>query len=137
MAERPEDLNLPNAAVMRLVKEALPEGIAVGKEARNALAKAASVFILYLTSLSNNLAIKNNRKTINGQDVINALEDGEFQQFVGPLKDALDAFKKGKKEKKDAQAKRKSLKEDKRKSDSFAEEVVNEEDDIMEIVEES
>ncbi|XP_071442748.1 DNA polymerase epsilon subunit 3 [Hetaerina americana] len=137
MAERPEDLNLPNAAVMRLVKEAIPDGIAVGKEARNALAKAASVFILYLTSLANNLAIKNNRKTISGQDVINALEDGEFHQFVGPLKEALEAFRKGKKEKKDAQAKRRSLKEDKKKSDSFTEDATNEDDDIMEVAEDA
>lgn len=50
MAERPEDLNLPNAVVARIIKEALPTGINVGKDARIAISKAASVFVLYATS---------------------------------------------------------------------------------------
>ena len=45
MAERPEDLNLPNAIVTRIIKDSLPDGVAVAKEARSAIAKAASVCI--------------------------------------------------------------------------------------------
>ena len=52
MAERPEDLNLPAAVVARLMKDALPEGCNVSKEARQAVCRAASVFVLYLTSQS-------------------------------------------------------------------------------------
>ena len=55
MAERPEDLNLPAAVVTRLMKDALPEGCNVSKEARQAVCRAASVFVLYLTSQSNSL----------------------------------------------------------------------------------
>lgn len=58
MAERPEDFNLPVSVVARLLKESLPEGVAVSKEARAALAKAAAIFVLYTTSLSNNFANK-------------------------------------------------------------------------------
>jgi len=50
MAEKPEDLNLPNAVVTRIIKESLPSGINVGKDARLAISKAASVFVLYATS---------------------------------------------------------------------------------------
>ena len=50
MAERLEDLNLPNAVVTRIIKEALPEGVTIAKDARTAVAKASSIFILYLTS---------------------------------------------------------------------------------------
>lgn len=50
MAERPEDLNLPNAVVTRIIKEVLPAGVNVGKDARLAISKAASVFVLYATS---------------------------------------------------------------------------------------
>lgn len=90
MAERPEDLNLPNSIVARIIKEALPEGVNVSKEARSAIAKAASVFVLYCTSCSNNLAMKANRKTISGQDVLNAMSDMEFEQFIEPLKASLE-----------------------------------------------
>lgn len=58
MAERPEDFNLPVSVVARLLKESLPEGVSVSKEARAALAKAAAIFVLYTTSLSNNFATK-------------------------------------------------------------------------------
>ena len=42
----------------------------VSKEASAAIAKAASVFVLYATSCANNVATGANRKTIQGSDVI-------------------------------------------------------------------
>lgn len=44
MVEKIADLNLPNSVVTRIIKEALPDGINIGKEARIAIAKAASIF---------------------------------------------------------------------------------------------
>ena len=38
---------------------------------------------------SNNFALKGKRKTITAQDVLSALEDMEFDQFVDPLKECL------------------------------------------------
>jgi len=112
MAERLEDLNLPNAVVTRIIKEALPDGITIGKDARTAVAKAASIFILYLTSSANIIAKKGNRKTINGPDVIQAMMDIEFDQFIDSLQESLENFRKVQKEKKDATSKRKQQKKD-------------------------
>jgi len=100
MAERPEDLNLPNAVVTRIIKDAIPDGVAVSKEARMAISKAASVFVLYATSCSNNFALKNKRKTINAADVMSAMEDMEFEQFIEPLQQCQEAFRQEKNEKK-------------------------------------
>lgn len=47
MVEKIEDLNLPMAVVSRIMKDALPENASCSKESRNALTRAASVFILY------------------------------------------------------------------------------------------
>ena len=90
MAERPEDLNLPNSIVARIIKESLPDGVNVSKEARTAIAKAASVFVLYATSCSNNLAMKASRKTISGPDVLGAMSDMEFEKFVAPLETSVE-----------------------------------------------
>ena len=90
MAERPEDLNLPGSIVSRIVKDALPDGTKVSKEAQQAIAKAASVFVLYATSCSNQIAQNSNRKTIHGQDVISAMEDMEFDKFIRPLEANLE-----------------------------------------------
>jgi DNA polymerase epsilon subunit 3 len=92
MAERPEDLNLPLSVVSRLVKEALPSGVNLSKEARVALARSASVFVLYLTSSANMLASKDKRSTIRGQDVMKALDETDFSHFEEPLQKALDCM---------------------------------------------
>lgn len=44
MAEKVQEIYLPNAIVARIIKEALPDGINVSKEARTAITRAASVF---------------------------------------------------------------------------------------------
>ena len=44
--------------------------------------------MLYYFS-SNNFALKGKRKTISANDVLSALEDMEFDQFVDPLKECL------------------------------------------------
>ncbi|XP_076636233.1 DNA polymerase epsilon subunit 3 Chrac-14 [Colletes latitarsis] len=112
MAERLEDLNLPNAVVSRIIKEALPEGVTIAKDARTAVAKASSIFILYLTSSANIIAKKGNRKMISGQDVIQAMTDIDFDQFIHPLEDSLENFRKTQKEKKDATKKKQQKKDE-------------------------
>merc|ERR1712095_260760 len=120
MAERPEDLNLPNAVVSRIIKEALPPNVKVSKEAQAAVAKAASVFVLYATSCANNVALKSNRKTIHGNDVVRAMEDMEFDKFIKPLENSLGSWKDSQQKKKD---------EAKQKLAAKKVETVDEEDD--------
>lgn len=50
MAEKLEDLNLPNQTVLKIIKDAIPDNVNVGKDARSALSRAASIFVLYITS---------------------------------------------------------------------------------------
>ncbi|XP_036339083.1 DNA polymerase epsilon subunit 3 [Rhagoletis pomonella] len=101
MVERIEDLNLPNAVVGRLIKDALPEGANVSKEARAAIARAASVFVIFLTSTSTTLARKQNHKTITAANILDALKQLEFESFVDPLTSDLESYRKAAKEKKD------------------------------------
>ncbi|RXG57409.1 DNA polymerase epsilon subunit 3 [Armadillidium vulgare] len=123
MVERPEDLNLPNAVVTRIIKDSLPEGIAVSKEARSAIAKAASVFVLYTTSTALLVTQKNKKKTLTAQDVLLALKEIEFEKFVEPLEESLESYKKSQQNKKEQKAaKDKAKKADEEKSSSKAQE---------------
>lgn len=90
MVDRIEELNLPNAIVLRIIKEALPPGINVSKEARTAITKAASVFILYVTSAANTLRIEKGHKIIHPNYIYDALEEVEFEQFIPQLKETLE-----------------------------------------------
>ncbi|KAK2853639.1 hypothetical protein Q5P01_006300 [Channa striata] len=116
MAERPEDLNLPNAVITRIIKEALPDGVNVSKEARRAISQAASVFVLYATSCANNFAMKAKRKTLNAGDVLAAMEEMEFERFLEPLREALEVYKKGQKGKKEVSEQKRKDKEKKAES---------------------
>lgn len=89
MAEKLEDLNLPNASVAKIIKEAIPDSVNIGKEARTALARAAAVFVLYISSHASQEAQKANRKTMVAQDVMDALSNLEFEQFIEPLNESL------------------------------------------------
>ncbi|XP_018574899.1 DNA polymerase epsilon subunit 3 [Anoplophora glabripennis] len=111
MAEKLEDLNLPNASVQKIIKEALPDHVIVGKDAKSALSRAASVFVLYITSQASTEAQKANRKTLVGQDIITALEELEFENFIEPLQNVLKEFKNSK-VKKDKTSKPKKLNEE-------------------------
>ncbi|XP_076012374.1 DNA polymerase epsilon subunit 3 [Genypterus blacodes] len=118
MAERPEDLNLPNAVITRIIKEALPDGVNVSKEARRAISQAASVFVLYATSCANNFAMKAKRKTLNAGDVLAAMEEMEFERFLEPLREALEVYKKGQKGKKEVSEQKRKDKEKKNDSEN-------------------
>ena len=50
------------------------------------------MFVLYATSCSNSIAGKANRKTIQGQDVVSAMEDMEFDKFIKPLETSLQGM---------------------------------------------
>lgn len=102
MAEKPEDLNLPTAVITRMIKEVLPEGVNISREARAVISKSASVFVLYATSCANNMALQHKRKTLTASDVMEAIEEMEFSSFLKPLQEGLDSFKREQKGKKDA-----------------------------------
>ncbi|XP_060924051.1 DNA polymerase epsilon subunit 3 [Limanda limanda] len=133
MAERPEDLNLPTAVITRIIKEALPDGVNVSKEARRAISQAASVFVLYATSCANNFAMKAKRKTLNAGDVLAAMEEMEFERFLEPLKESLEVYKKGQKGKKEVTEQKRKDKEKKTDSenDKSREEEEEEEEERM------
>lgn len=91
MVEKIEDLQLPNAVVQRIIKEALPDGINVAKDARAEISKAASIFVLYLTATARyQLHLRNQKKTLTVADILQALEVMEMENFVEPLKKAME-----------------------------------------------
>ncbi|XP_062543742.1 DNA polymerase epsilon subunit 3 [Armigeres subalbatus] len=101
MVERIEDLNLPNAVVTRLMKDALPCDVKISSESRTALTRATSVFVLYLTSAATAVADKKKQKCLTVDHVLAGLEEIEFDSFVDPLKKDLENYRKTMKNKKD------------------------------------
>ena len=59
------------------------------KEALQALAEAAKIFIHFLTATANEVCHESKRLTISASDVLQALEEVDFPEYVQPLKEAL------------------------------------------------
>ena len=93
LAPVPEEMSLPSAAIMRIIRAKLPDGIHINKDAKAAFAKACSIFILYLTVCACDHSKETKRATLTAQDVINALKDLEFDDFVPNIEMCLAAFR--------------------------------------------
>ncbi|KAI9022260.1 histone-fold-containing protein [Phycomyces nitens] len=87
-----EDNELPKANVARVLKNALPAGTALQKDAKLAVSKASTVFINYLSTVANDIAKSANHKTISAADVFKAMEILELDHLTPQLKDAFAAY---------------------------------------------
>lgn len=105
MAEQPSDLNLPISIVSRIISDAIPANTNVSVETRKAIAKAASVFVLYATASAAGQATKRNRKTTHAVDVLEGIEEMEFAQFLPALQKSLEIFRQNQKPKKQGKKK--------------------------------
>ncbi|KAI9495306.1 histone-fold-containing protein [Zychaea mexicana] len=84
-----EDNELPKANISRVLKNALPPGTALQKEAKVAVSKAATVFINYLSTVANDTAKSANHKTISAPDVFKAMEVLEFEDLIPSLRESF------------------------------------------------
>ncbi|XP_068663768.1 DNA polymerase II subunit B4 [Aristolochia californica] len=96
--EAAEVEDLPRVIVRRMVKDKLSqfaggEEIQVQKDALLAFSESARIFIHYLSATADDICKESKRQTINADDVLKALEEIEFPEFIGPLKKSLDDFR--------------------------------------------
>ncbi|KAH9605799.1 hypothetical protein KSS87_008981 [Heliosperma pusillum] len=87
---------LPRTIVRRVVKDKLSEisgdggDVILHKEALLAFSESARIFIHYLSATAHDICSESKRQIINADDVLNALDEIEFTEFVEPLREALD-----------------------------------------------
>ena len=94
------EVELPRALIKRIVKAKLAEQADLGddegkrdfqlnKDATTAFSQASKVFLTYVRSAAHDICRENNRSTVAPQDIIQALDDLCFQDFVPDLQDLL------------------------------------------------
>lgn len=66
------------------------------------MTRAASVFILYLTTTASGAAASKKLRTLQAQHILDALEEIEFEDFVNPLKEFLEQYRSTQKEKRES-----------------------------------
>lgn len=55
---------LPRAVLQRLIKNVVPDGVGISRDAKIAFGVAAQIFVSYVTATANDIALAGKRKTL-------------------------------------------------------------------------
>ena len=77
---------LPIANINRIMKSALPNDTKISKEARECVQECVSEFIAFITCETCEITQNEKRKTINGEDIIKAMEELNFVNYLDSVK---------------------------------------------------
>ncbi|XP_014244903.1 transcriptional activator hap3 isoform X2 [Cimex lectularius] len=83
---REQDRFLPIANVAKIMKKAIPESGKIAKDARECVQECVSEFISFITSEASDRCHMEKRKTINGEDILFAMNTLGFDNYLEPLK---------------------------------------------------
>ncbi|KAA8491634.1 Nuclear transcription factor Y subunit B-1 [Porphyridium purpureum] len=90
---REQDKYLPIANIARIMKQALPESGKVAKDGKDTVQECVSEFISFITSEASDKCIREKRKTINGEDILWAMNTLGFDAYIEPLKIYLARYR--------------------------------------------
>jgi len=90
---REQDRFLPIANVAKIMKKGVPEKGKIAKDAKETIQECVSEFISFITSEASDRCLQERRKTINGEDILTAMETLGFDNYVEPLKLFLSKFR--------------------------------------------
>ncbi|KAJ2160502.1 transcriptional activator hap3 [Coemansia sp. RSA 552] len=104
-----QDRFLPIANVARIMKRALPENAKIAKEAKETVQECVSEFISFITSEASDRCQQEKRKTINGEDILWAMQSLGFENYAEVLKLYLSKYRESVKVDKDGPTKDSSV----------------------------
>ena len=90
---REQDRFLPIANIARIMKKAIPENGKVAKDAKECVQECVSEFISFITSEASDRCQQEKRKTINGEDILWAMQSLGFDNYIEPLKVYLTRYR--------------------------------------------
>eukprot|EP00835_Amoeboradix_gromovi_P003175 NODE_200_length_15202_cov_0.356618.p8 type:complete len:189 gc:universal NODE_200_length_15202_cov_0.356618:2418-1852(-) len=90
---REQDRYLPIANVSRIMKKTLPDNAKIAKDAKECVQECVSEFIGFITSEAADRCLQEKRKTINGEDILWAMENLGFENYSEVLKLYLQRFR--------------------------------------------
>ncbi|XP_044483760.1 nuclear transcription factor Y subunit B-4-like [Mangifera indica] len=94
-----QDKLLPIANVGRIMKQILPPRAKISKEAKQTMQECATEFISFVTSEASDKCHKENRKTVNGDDICWALSALGFDDYAGAIVRYLHKYREAEREK--------------------------------------
>ncbi|KAG8363832.1 hypothetical protein BUALT_Bualt19G0063200 [Buddleja alternifolia] len=84
---------LPIANIGRIMKQVLPSNAKISKEAKERMQECASEFISFVTGEASDKCNKENRKTVNGDDICWALSSLGFDNYSEAMLRYMNKFR--------------------------------------------
>ncbi|XWS64532.1 hypothetical protein CRYUN_Cryun05aG0012100 [Craigia yunnanensis] len=94
-----QDRLLPIANVWRIMKQNLPPSAKISKEAKQTMQECATEFISFVTGEASDKCHKENRKTVNGDDICWALSALGFDNYAEAIVRYLHKYREAEREK--------------------------------------
>ena len=91
------DRYLPIANIGRIIKKNLPNEVKLSRDAKETFQECVSEFISFITSEASDRCNSEKRKTINGEDILYAMNNLGFEKYTPILKIYLDKFRESQK----------------------------------------
>ncbi|KAF9681580.1 hypothetical protein SADUNF_Sadunf05G0016400 [Salix dunnii] len=93
-----QDRLLPIANVGRMMKQILPPTAKISKEAKQTMQECATEFISFVTGEASDRCQKENRKTVNGDDICWALSSLGFDDYAEAIVRYLHKYREAERE---------------------------------------
>jgi len=90
---REQDRFLPIANISRIMKKALPPSAKISKDAKECVQECVSEFISFITSEACEKCLSERRKTINGDDLIFAMNTLGYEKYLDALRIYLHKYR--------------------------------------------
>lgn len=90
---REQDRFLPIANISRITKKVLPDSAKVSKDGKECIQECVSEFISFITSEACERCLNEKRKTVNGEDIIWAMNALGFDNYVQPMTIYLQKYR--------------------------------------------
>lgn len=87
---REQDIYLPLNNIATIMRKAVPSNGKVAKEAKECVQECASEFISFITSEAAERCVQEKRKTVNGEDILHAMQTLGFDAYLKPLTEYLN-----------------------------------------------
>lgn len=99
MDQEEQDKALPIANVGRIMKQILPPSAKISKEGKQLMQECVTEFISFVTGEASDKCHKENRKTVNGDDICWALSSLGFDNYAETIARYLHKYRQAEREK--------------------------------------
>lgn len=86
-----EDIGLPKATILNLIKEYLPEDTRISTEANEVILGMTKEFVNHLSSISNDICLEGGKKTISQAHVAEAMKNLKLDSYLAKIMNIEDS----------------------------------------------